>query len=87
MGGGLWPSNGGDKFTEIMKGYTGASSSAPSSPASSPAGNMSSLIPVYITQGIQDTGFKLDVLSIVIAEIVFAFLVIVVKIILNKLEK
>jgi hypothetical protein len=86
MGGGLWPSNGGDKFTEIMKGYTGASSSAPSSPASSPAGN-ASLIPVYITQGIQDTGFKLDVLSIVIAEIVFAFLVIVAKIILNKLEK
>jgi preprotein translocase subunit Sec61beta len=32
-----------------------------------------------------DTGFKLDVLSIVVAEIVFAILVILVKYILNKM--
>jgi hypothetical protein len=88
MGGGLWPTNGGgDKFTEIMRGYTNMSSAAPSSQASAPTGaTTSSIIPVYITQAAQDTGFKLDVLSIFIAEILFAALVIVVKIILNKLE-
>jgi hypothetical protein len=84
MGGGLWPAEAtADKFTSIMQQYR---SSATSSPASAPAGVTSSIIPVYITQAVQDTGFKLDVLSIVVAEIVFAVLVIVVKIILNKLE-
>jgi hypothetical protein len=85
MGGGLWPAEAtADKFTSIMQQYR---SSATSSPASAPVGSTtSSFIPVYITQAVQDTGFKLDILSIVIAEVIFAFVVIVVKIILNKFE-
>jgi hypothetical protein len=83
MGGGLWPSSvTEDKFSSLMSSYRALATGGSNVSASAPSGESS--MPVYLT-AMSDTGFKLDVLSIVVAEIVFAILVLLVKYILNKM--
>ncbi|MFA6358966.1 MAG: hypothetical protein WCY09_09950 [Candidatus Omnitrophota bacterium] len=83
MGGGLWPSSSSeDKFSSLMSSYRALATGGSTVSASAPSGESS--MPVYLA-AMESTGFKLDVLSIVVAEIIFAVLVILLKYILNKM--
>jgi hypothetical protein len=65
-----------------MNAYRGVSTSAASAPTAS--SSPSQTIPVFVEQAVQNTGFKLDVLSIVVAEIVFTVLVLLARYIINR---
>ena len=71
----MWTSSSNDKFTATMQQYQAAVSTPTSTTSTAPSGP--TLVPVYITQAVATPQFQIDVLSVVVAEIVFTLIALI----------